>query len=170
MTLSELAQGLEVTAEQDDRGVASVDATDAPLVERLRPFADELPCAPAEAATVVERYAGGGSVGESARAAGLAPVTGVKALHRLGEPVAPLGPMGREVVRDWLDARLSRTEALELAGASDRTFALAAFVETHDPIEGAREVVEGVLAPRTNATVRKRDALSGAMDGVDERP
>jgi len=169
MALSDLAAGLEVTAKQEDRGVASVDATDASVAERLAPFADELPCTAAEAATLVERYAIGGSVGESARAAGLAPVTGAKALHLLGEPVTPLGPMGREVVRDWLEARLSRTEALDLAGASEREFALAAFVETHEPIEGAREATESALAPERTATVEKRDALGGTMDGVDER-
>lgn len=168
MTLSEIAEGLEVTAEQDDRGVAAVDATDASLAERLDPYAGELPCSAAEAATVVERYAAGGSVGESARAAGLPPVTGAKALHLLGESVSPLGPMGREVVRDWLDARLSRAEALELTGASERAFALAAYVETHDPIDGAREALEGTLAPGGDAAVEKRDALDGAVDGLDD--
>jgi len=168
VTLSEIAEGLEVTAEQEDRGVAAVDATDAPLSDRLEPFADELPCSADEAATVVERYAGGGSVGESARAAGLPPATGAKTLHLLGESVSPLGPVGREVVRDWLDARLSRTEALELTGASGRAFALAVYVETHDPVAGAREALEGAFAPAGDAAVEKRDALGDAVEGAGD--
>lgn len=163
MGLSEIAAGLEVTAEQRQRGVASVDATDDPLRERLAPFADDLPCTPGEAATVVEAYAGGASVGESARAAGLPPVTGAKALHLLGESVRPLGPTGRELVREWLAAECSRADALALSGAGEREFALAAYVETHDPIPGARDALEGALAPDGDAAVAKRDALDGTM-------
>jgi hypothetical protein len=168
MGLADIAEGLEVTDEQRERGVAAVDATGEPLAARLEPYADALPCGPGEAATVVERYAAGASVGESARATGLPPVTGAKALHLLGESVAPLGPMGREVVRDWLDARVSRSEALTLTGASEREFALAAFVETHDPIPGAREALEGALAPDGDATVEKRDALGDAMSDLGD--
>ncbi|MFT4883088.1 MAG: hypothetical protein ACI8U4_000586, partial [Natronomonas sp.] len=35
MGLSDIADGLEVTAEQRDRGVAAADETGAPLAERL---------------------------------------------------------------------------------------------------------------------------------------
>jgi hypothetical protein len=146
VTLSEIAAGLEVTAEQDERGVAAVDDTDATLAGRLGEFATQLPCTPAAAATLVTEYAAGASVGDAARAAGVAPVTGAKTLHRLGEPVQPLGPTGREVVRDWLDARLPRTEAIELAGGDATDFALAVYIETHDPIPGAREAVSGALS------------------------
>jgi hypothetical protein len=168
MGLSEIAAGVEVTAEQRDCGVAAVDATDEPLPDRLAPFADDLPCAPREAATVVEAYADGSSVGESARAAGLPPVTGAKALHLLGESVCPLGPTGRELVRDWLAADCSRADALALSGASEREFALAAYVETHDPIPGARDALEGALAPDGDAAVAKRDALSETMSDAGE--
>lgn len=146
MGLSEIAAGLEVTERQQARGVATVDTTGAGLAERLEPFAEELPCAPGEAAVVLERYAGGGSVGAAARAAGVAPVTAAKTLHLLGESVSPLGPTGRAVVRDWIAGELSRTEALELTRVGETEFALAAYVETHDPIEKACAAVEGVLA------------------------
>ncbi len=46
MTLSEIADGLEVTASQRDRGVAVADDTETPLVDRLAEHADELPCTP----------------------------------------------------------------------------------------------------------------------------
>jgi hypothetical protein len=150
VTLSDIAAGLEVTAEQEARGVVAVDDTGAGLADRLTEFADALPCTPAAAATLVEAYTAGASVGEAAREAGVAPVTGAKTLHRLGEPIQPLGPTGREVVRDWLDARLSRTEAIELAGGDETAFALAVYVETHDPIPGAREAVSGALAVGTD--------------------
>jgi hypothetical protein len=163
MGLADIAAGLEVTSEQCSRGVATVDGTDASVADRLAPFADDLPCSPAEAASVVEAYAGGGSVGASARAAGLPPMTGAKTLHLLGESVSPLGPTGREVVRDWLDATLPRADALELAGASETEFALAAYVETHDPIAGARDAVESALAPSGDAAVEKRDLLAETM-------
>lgn len=146
MGLSELAEGLEVTESQQERGVATVDTTDADLAERLAPFAGDLPCAPGEAATVLERYAEGASVGVAAHTAGVAPVTAAKTLHLLGESVSPLGPTGRDIVRDWIAGSLSRSEALELTRVGQTEFALATYVETHDPIEEACAAVEGVLA------------------------
>lgn len=162
MTLSELAAGLEVTTEQEERGVAVVDETDASLVERLAPFADDLPCTPAAAATLVEHYTTGTSLGAAAREAGIAPVTGAKTLHLLGEEVSPLGPTARDVVRDWLDARISRADALELTRADEAEFALAVFVETHEPLPEARAALEGVLA------VEQRDPLADARSDADE--
>jgi hypothetical protein len=147
MGLSEIAEGVEVTTEQRDRGVATVDDTDADLATRLADYADSLPCDADSAATVVEVYAEGQCIGSAARIADLPPVTAAKTLHLLGEQVTPLGPTGRDIVRDWLAADLSRTEALALTGVSEDEFALAAFVETHDPITGARQAVAGTLEP-----------------------
>ena len=170
MGLADIAAGLEVTSEQRARGVATVDATEASLTERLVPFADDLPCSPAEAATVVETYADGRSVGASARAAGLPPMTGAKALHLLGESVSPLGPTGREIVRDWLAAELSRADALELAAASETEFALAAYVETHDALAEACEALAGAFSPGGDAAVEKRELLGETMsDATDLR-
>ncbi len=146
MGLSELAAGLEVTEHQEERGVATVDTTDADLAERLEPFAGELPCEPAAAATVLERYAEGASIGTAAHTAGIAPVTAARTLHLLGESVSPLGPTGRKIVRDWIAGELSRSEALELTGVGETEFALATYVETHEPVEAACAAVEGVLA------------------------
>ena len=42
MTLEEIAAGIEVTAEQEARGVTAVDETGGALVERLRPHAETL--------------------------------------------------------------------------------------------------------------------------------
>ena len=151
MGLSEIADGIEVTATQETRSVATVDATDASLAERLAPFADALPCEAEAAATVLERYAGGASVGAAGHAAGVAPVTAAKTLHLLGESVSPLGPTGREIVRDWIAGDLSRSEALELTRAGETEFALAAYVETHEPLEDACAAIEGVLAARQTA-------------------
>jgi hypothetical protein len=67
-----------------------------------------------------------------------------------------------EIVRDWLDARLSRTEALELVGGDETAFALAAYVETHDPIPGAREAVDGAL------DAGLADPLSETRSDLDE--
>lgn len=146
MGLSDIAADIEVTAEQRDPGVAVVDRTGDSLVDRLTAHEEELPCPADKAATVVERYASGGSVGEAARAATVPPVTAAKTLHLLGESVSPLSPTGRAILRDWLGGSLSRTEARELTRASETEFALAAYVETHDPIPAARAAVEGTLA------------------------
>lgn len=163
MGLSDIAAGLEVTTRQRERGVAAVDGTDTTLAERLVPFADDLPCSAERAATVLDTYLGGTSVGDAAGAAGLAPVEGAKVLHRLGvEGLSPLTPLGRDVVRDWLDARLPRTEAVELAGGSEAEFALAAYVETHESLDGAREVVDGAFL-EGDASVEKRDTLADAV-------
>jgi len=148
MGLADIAEGLEVTTPQDERGVAVVDDTGGSLSERLEPFAGELPCSPAAAATVLERYTAGADVGAAGQAAGVAPTTAAKTLHLLGESVSPLGPTGRDVVRDWIAGRLSRSEALELARVGEESFALAAYVQTHDPLEEASAAVEGVLAAR----------------------
>ena len=164
MTLSEIAAGLEVTERQRERGVATVDDTDADLTSRLEPYAEELPCDAASAAAIVDAYTAGTAIGECARAAGVAPATAARTLHLLGvEGVSPLTPVGRDVLRDWLAGECSRTEAKRLVDASEPEFALAAFVETHDPIEGAREAVEGIHSPEGDATVEKRDALDGTM-------
>ncbi|MFB6083749.1 MAG: hypothetical protein ABEJ94_05845 [Halorientalis sp.] len=164
MGLSDIAEGVEVTTEQRDRGVATVDETDADLAERLADHADALPCEPAVAATVVEVYAEGRSVETAASVAEVAPTTAAKTLHLLGEQVSPLGPTGREIVRDWLDAELSRTEALELTGASERAFALAAYVETHEPIPEAREAVAATLSTGLGGTEPLDEAMSGVSD------
>ena len=168
VSLEEIAAGVEVTHEQHDRGVATVEA-DPDLAGVLADYADELPCSAARAETVVETYVGGASVGETGQAAGVVPVEAAKTLHLLGfEGVSPLGPAGREVVRDWVDGHLSHAEARELADAGERTFALAAFVETHEPFDGAGERVRGALADRGDAAVRKRDRLRGTMSDAGD--
>ena len=169
MGLSEIAAGLEVTAEQRDRGVATVDETDADLRERLEPYAEALPCSATAAATIVEAYAGGASVGDAGADAGVPPMAAAKTLHLVGvDGVCPLAPRRREIVRDWLRAELPRSQARELTGASETEFQLAAFIETHDPIDGAREAVEPTLGMSGNATVAKRDLLEETMSEADE--
>ncbi|SDE92267.1 DUF7858 family protein [Halorientalis regularis] len=164
MGLSDIAAGVEVTTEQRDRGVATVDETDADLAERLADHADELPCAPAVAATVVEVYAEGRAIDTAASVAEVAPTTAAKTLHLCGEQVSPLGPTGRGIVRDWLDAKLSRTEAMELTGASERAFALAAYVETHEPIPAAREAVTATLSRGLGGEEPLDEAMSNVTD------
>lgn len=172
MTLSDIAAGLEVTTEQCDRGVASVDATASDgtdLREQLAEFADDLPCDATAAATILEGHTAGKSVGDSARAAGVAPITAAKTLHLLGcEGISPLTPEAHRIVRDWLSADLSRTEARELTGSRETEFALATFVETHDPIPGASELVEGAFALDGDATVQKREALGETYSDVGD--
>lgn len=162
MALSDIAAGVAVTSEQRDRGVAVVDDTDVPLAERLASLSEDLPCSADEAATLVEAYAEGKRVGGAAAVAGLAPMTGAKALHLLGETVNPLAPTARRVVRDWLDAEFTRAEALELTDASEGEFALAAYVETHEPLDGARDALAGALSPDRD------DPLADARSGADE--
>lgn len=145
MGLSDIAAGIEVTDEQRERGVAAVDDTATSLAERLAPFESELPCSAEAAATVVDAYASGRAVDACGHVADVPPVTAAKTLHLLGEQVSPLGPRGREIVRDWLDGDLARSDALTLTGVGERTFALAAYVESHDPLPEARDAVEGTL-------------------------
>ncbi len=115
MGLSEIAAGIEVTAEQDDRGVATVDDTEASLVERLAEYEAALPCTAEATATVLEAHSAGTSVGESAREAGVAPMTAAKALYRCGVAgVCPLGPTGRDIVADWVAGEIARSTAREL--------------------------------------------------------
>lgn len=166
MALGDIAEGIEVTTEQHDRGVATVDRTDASLTERLQDVAPALPCGAAAAATLLEAYAAGRDVSAAATVADLPPITAAKTLHLFGETVTPLSPVGREVVRDWVDGRLPRHEALALAGCGDGEFALAAYVETHDPIPAAREAAEGALTDR-DATADRQARLGDAVAEPD---
>ncbi|AUV83487.1 hypothetical protein C2R22_19080 [Salinigranum rubrum] len=169
MTLSDIAAGIEVTTKQRERGVPTVDGTETDLDDRLATYADALPCTPEAAATVLERYASGTSVGDLARAAGVAPMTAAKTLHLCGEVgISPLGPVGREVVRDWLAGDLTRADAVTLTGATPTEFALTAYVEAHDPVPGLVEAAEAALSPVTNASVTKRETLAETMtDAAD---
>jgi len=172
MGLSEIAAGVESTTEQVDRGVATVDDTGVDLDRRLREHEAALPCTAAAAATVLEEYRSGADVGVAGESAALAPVTAAKLLHRCGfDGITPLSPTARRVLRDWLDGRLSRTEALELTGATDAAFALAAYVETHDPIPELEEAVrrEATAPIAGDAAVSKRDALAGTVNGIGDR-
>ncbi|WP_435348145.1 hypothetical protein [Haloarchaeobius sp. HRN-SO-5] len=169
MGLADIADGVCVTTEQRDRGVAVADETDGDLVDRLADYADDLPCEPTAAAEVVDAYAGGCAVDVAGHEAGIAPTTAAKVLHLVGlDGVSPLSPAGRTIVRDWLDADCSRAEARALTGASEREFALAAFVESHDPIEGAADVVTSRLSRSGTAGVDQRDALAEAMGDADD--
>lgn len=144
MSLSDIAAGVSVTTSQRERGPTTFDSTDTPLPERLAAFEDDVPCGREGAATLLENYYDGASVGTAADAAGLAPMTAAKTLHLLGvDGLTPLSPLARDIVADWLDGRLSRSDALELAGVPETEFVLGAFVESHEPLPGARAVVDG---------------------------
>jgi len=164
MGLSDIAAGVTVTERQQERGVATVDDTDATLAERLAEFEKSLPCSSEAAATILERYVEGGSVGAAGRAAGVPPVTAAKTLHLLGESVSPAGPTAREVVRDWIAGDLSRTDALTLSRLGETEFALAVYVETHNPLEAACTAVEGVLAARDQHDQPLAETMSDADD------
>jgi hypothetical protein len=146
MALSEIAAGLEVTLEQEDRGVAAGDGTETPLDERLARFESELPCSAATAAALVEAYTEGASVGRAAAVAAVPKTTAAKTLYLLGEPIDPLSPTATRVLEDWLAGELSRTEARTLAGVGETEFALGAYVATHEPIEGAETAVADALS------------------------
>jgi len=169
MTLSDIAAGIEVTARQEERGVASVNDTDGDLASRLTPHADALPCTPEATAVVLDHHARGERVGESAREAGVAAMTAAKALHRCGvQGVSPLAPTARRVVRDWLSGDISRADALELTGGDEAAFALASYVESHEPVPELTDIARGALADGGNASVEKRDALGETMSSVSD--
>ncbi|SMO59828.1 DUF7858 family protein [Halorubrum cibi] len=171
MTLSEIAEGLEVTVGQRDRGVAVADDTETPLADRLREHAEKLPCTPEATATLVDAYTAGRSVGDAAADAGVAPMTAAKTLHRCGvSGVCPLAPTRRGVVRDWLDGRLARSEAVTLAGGDDADFALATYVETHDPVPAVADVVAAKLAGSSTlgSGLGADDPLGDALGSPDD--
>lgn len=168
MGLSEIAAGLTVTTRQHERGVATVDDTHTSLADGLAVYEDDLPCGPDTAARIAEAYAGGSSVGGAATIAGSVPVTAAKTLHLLGTPgITPLSPLGMAVVEDYLNGALTRAEAMALSNASEVEFALGAFVATHDPLLGAREVVASSLSPAGSAAIAKQTELGGALEQPD---
>ena len=163
MGLSEIAAGIEVTAEQRDRGVATRDETDTSIEDRLAPFDEQLPCSPAPASTLLEAYLEGAPVGRAAAVAGVPETTAAKTLYLLGEPIDPLTPTAKRILADWLAGELSRTEARRLAGVGESEFALGAYIATHDPIEG----VESALA-ETASIATDDDPLSDARSDLGD--
>ncbi|MFB6268062.1 MAG: hypothetical protein ABEI31_10415 [Halodesulfurarchaeum sp.] len=169
MALSDIAEGVVSVAHQRDRGVATVDRTADPLPAVLADCADDLPVNAAAARDVVEAYTAGRSVEEAAAAADLAPLSAAKTLHLLGfEGLSPLSPLARDILRDWMAGELTRADALELTGAGPTAFALAAYIETHDPIPAARDRLEDALSATDDAMVAKRDALADTMSDATE--
>ena len=170
MTLSDIADGLEVTLDQRDRGVAVADDTDVPLVDRLRDHADALPCTAAATATLVDAYTAGRAIGDAAAAAGVTPMTAAKTLHRCGvDGVCPLAPTRRAVVREWLDGAIARSEALALTGGDEADFALTTYVETHDPLPAVADAVAANLAGSSplGAKLGADDPLGDALGSPD---
>lgn len=164
MALSDIAEGLTVTTCQRERGVATVDDTGVDLVSRLSTHEADLPCTAEAAATVVDGYAAGTSIGDCAAEAAVAPITAAKVLHRCGvSGVSPLTPETRPIVRDWLDGLLSRTDALALTGVTEAEFALGVYVETHEAIPELATAADASLSPSGNPTVQKRNALAETM-------
>jgi len=162
MALSEIAAGVEVTAEQDDRGVATSDETERSLEERLAEFEADLPCSAATAAELVDAYTEGAAIGRAAAVGEVPKTTAAKTLYRLGEPIDPLTPTAKRVMDDWLAGDLSRTEAKTLANVGDEAFALGAYVATHDPIDG----VESVIA--ADVSLSGADPLSDARSDLGD--
>lgn len=165
MGLSEIAAGIEVTTEQRDRGIATTDDTETSLAERLAPFEERLPCSSSAAATLVDAYVGGASVGRAAAVADVPKTTAAKALYLLGEPIDPLAPTARRILEDWLAGELSRTEAKTLADVGESEFALGAYLATHEPIEGAETAV-AEMAPESLSTTE--DPLSDARSDLGD--
>lgn len=167
MGLSDIAAGIESTTKQQTRQVATIDDTDITLNECLDQHESELPCTAVAAATVLEAYATGTGIETAARSAGIAPVTAAKTLHRCGKPgIMPLAPTGQQVLRDWLAGQLSRVDALALTQTDEPTFALAAYVETHEIIEPIADVLRRDVAscPRHNSPVSSYETSSETRD------
>ena len=167
MTLEDIAAGIEVVDRQLDRGVATTDETETSLVDQLDAASEALPCTPEAAATILETHATGASVGDSAREAGVVPITAAKVLHRCGaDGVTPLSPTAREIVRDWLAGELSRSDARALTDATEAEFALATYVETHDPDDRLTTVATDVLAGDDSAD--RQESLKETLPKPDE--
>lgn len=164
MGLSDIAAGVVTVEHQEDHGVAVVDRTDVSLEHAIEPFVEALPCDLSAAVTVVEAYTNARSVGDAAAEAGIAPMTAAKTLHLLGfEGLSPLSPLGRDIINDWLDAEVPRGDAVALTDASEAEFALAAYIETHAPLDGATERIQDASSSTADAMVEKRDALADTM-------
>lgn len=157
------------THHQRQRGIPAIDDTDTPIAASLTPYADDLPCTPEQAATILETHVAGTPIDASADAADLPPVTAAKTLHRLGvDGLSPLTPTAHDILRDWIAGDLPRTDALTLTNASPTEFALATYIETHDPIPGACELTERLQTPDGDAMVEKHDLLAETMtDAAD---
>lgn len=165
VSLEEIAAGIEVVEHQRDREVATTDRTSASLVAQLETAAQALPCTPEAAATILETHAAGTSIGESARTAGVVPITAAKVLHRCGaDGVTPLSPEKREILRDWLTGELSRSAATALTDVSEAEFALATYVETHEPHDRLSTVATDALACEKRPN---RNSLEGTLPEPD---
>lgn len=163
MGLGDIAAGVRVTTEQQNRGIATVDETATTLGTRLERVADHLPCEPEEAAAIVEAYVEGASVEQAATVAEVTATTAAKTLYLLGEPIDPLKPTASRILEDWLSGELSRNDAITLAGVGESEFALGVYVATHEPLDGVGEAVADALALEDPV-----DGLVDARSDIDE--
>lgn len=163
MGLADIARGIQVTTEQQERGIATGDGTATSLATRLERVSETLPCHPEEAGALIEAYVEGASIERAAAVAEVTATTAAKTLYLLGEPIDPLTPSGMRIVEDWLEGELSRNDAMTLAGVGESEFALGVYVATHDPLDGIGGAVADALALEEPV-----DGLVDARSDVDE--
>lgn len=164
MALADIADGVRSVEKQQRRDVAVVDAVGGSLADRLERCASDLPCSPRDAASLARRFASGTSVERSAEAVGITRTVAAKTLHLLGfSGVVRLDRDDRTVVRRWIDGEIERTAARRRTGLDEATFALAVYVETHEPLAAARAALDPALATRAVDPTDQQRALRDTM-------
>jgi hypothetical protein len=164
MTLADIAEGIEVVETQREREVAAVDVAGESLADRLESCASALPCSADQAADVAREYAATGSLDRTAEASDVTRTIAAKTLHLLGfEGVVRIDPADRAIVGRWIDGEIDRTTACRRSSLGERTFALAVYVETHEPLPAARAAVEPALTIDRATAVDRRDTLQETM-------
>ena len=168
MGLKDIAKGVEVVESQERREVAVLDGASESLAEWLSGVAAELPCSTARAAALARSYADGASVERASEVADVTPTVAAKTLHLLGfERVVDVDPADRRTVRRWIDGDVDRTDVQRRCGLDEKTFALAVFVETRDPVRGGRGVVESACTDSAASAGPNRALRETMSDPTD---
>jgi|GEM_PF-423496 len=164
MALADIAEGIRSVEKQQHRDVAVVDAAGTSLADRLETCASDLPCSPPEAASLARQFAGGAPVERCAETVGVTRTVAVKTLHLLGfSGVVTVDRDDRTVVRRWIDGEIDRTTVRRRTGLDESTFALAVYVETHEPLAAAQAVLDPARTTTDGDPTDQQRALQETM-------
>lgn len=172
MSLADIAEGVRSVETQHTRDVAIVDAVNESLADRLEGFASDLPCSPTQADRLARQFGAGESIESCAETVGVTRTNAARTLHLLGfAGVITVDPVDREIIKQWINGEIDRITANRRTDLDKSRFALAVYVETHEPLTETRAAIEPTVSLSENIQTDRRRALDETMaDSTDLQP
>lgn len=157
---------------QHTRDVAVVDAANESLADRLEDCASDLPCSPTAASHLARQFRAGESIEACAETVGVTRTNAARTLHLLGfAGVITVDPVDREIIKQWINGEIDRTTATRRTDLERSRFALAVYVETHEPLTEDQAAIEPTISLSENIQSDRRRVLNETMaDPTDLQP